>query len=634
MLRAPQVARSKFNLILLLGFFILGTFLVAWSASLIFHQIIFAGSQPSTQFQQNPSAMYQVLSSAAQPALSVSPSSGPAGTNIELTGQGFPPGATIDLFWSTVNGSWVVQGHDFLGSKLIPTQQRLSPVQTNLAGQFNTTLKVPYDYGTKHNILATVRTANSSAAKISAQAIFNLIPSFQISSKSGPSGTHITIKAAGLGWGLYSTDYHVLWDNNYAGYITGISTMGNATFTITAVGSVGEHYIDIYEGYPGPAYLNIQQSPPSAQYNSPPLIPFHAVFTITPSSNQPDQSAASVLAGVSLLTILGGVIASASLTVVGRGSMRRVSTKITLALVVVAMLLGGTSIYLTAFPTTSSAQADTSSYVVQPPINVTQAIDASGIVLNNQSTSGNLAATPSIVTVGRQLLISGSGLAPNANLQIEWSTMVGSYLRGWNTTLRPLENVKTDAQGGFSSSITVPHDLEGIHEIKIANISSSATAFVYIVRSAMISPTSGPAGTIIQINMTGVGWTFATNTATIVYDNSYVGYVCGFNSNGDVTAWVKAVGTPGIHTIDIYPTIYMGPNNTNAEYRYPLLDPQDHPAHSASFHFEFVITGQQQTSNGLASPLDIGAMTVIFGLAFLIVQSPIVAKREPVTSRI
>jgi hypothetical protein len=92
----------------------------------------------------------------------------------------------------------------------------------------------------------------------------------------------------------------------------------------------------------------------------------------------------------------------------------------------------------------------------------------------------------------------------------------------------------------------------------------------------------------------GVGWDFNTNIATLDYDNGYVGYGCGFNSGGNVTFTLVAVGAPGIHTIDVYPSVWWGPSNFASqqvvEYRYPLLTPQDHPELMPSFHFTFLVT--------------------------------------------
>jgi hypothetical protein len=56
----------------------------------------------------------------------------------------------------------------------------------------------------------------------------------------------------------------------------------------------------------------------------------------------------------------------------------------------------------------------------------------------------------------------------------------------------------------------------------------------------------------------GCGWTETANIYTVVFDNSYVGYVCAFNSQGDVEIPLQATGDPGWHVIDLYPAIYRG----------------------------------------------------------------------------
>ncbi len=59
-----------------------------------------------------------------------------------------------------------------------------------------------------------------------------------------------------------------------------------------------------------------------------------------------------------------------------------------------------------------------------------------------------------------------------------------------------------------------------------------------------------------NVHLKGVGWTQLDNTIAVTYDNRYVGYGCGFNSNGDVVLNLVATGGPGTHLIDIYPLLY------------------------------------------------------------------------------
>lgn len=80
---------------------------------------------------------------------------------------------------------------------------------------------------------------------------------------------------------------------------------------------------------------------------------------------------------------------------------------------------------------------------------------------------------------------------------------------------------------------------------------------------------------------------------TLTYDNAYLGYVCGFNTNGDVEIFMPAAGTPGWHFIDLYPAIYKGvdvPGTNN--FRIPQLTyALDHPGERLpAFRFAFEIT--------------------------------------------
>jgi hypothetical protein len=74
-------------------------------------------------------------------------------------------------------------------------------------------------------------------------------------------------------------------------------------------------------------------------------------------------------------------------------------------------------------------------------------------------------------------------------------------------------------------------------------------------------------GQHFTVHLKGVGWTQLDNTIAVDYDNSYVGYGCGFNSNGDVVMNFWATGGPGTHLIDMYPLLYtQQPSYPNTPY--------------------------------------------------------------------
>jgi hypothetical protein len=167
----------------------------------------------------------------------------------------------------------------------------------------------------------------------------------------------------------------------------------------------------------------------------------------------------------------------------------------------------------------------------------------------------------------------------------------------------------------------VPPDLGGTHYISAGSLTPHSNGTIFLQRTASINATQGPAGTVVAITMQGVGWTFDTNIATLDYDNSYIGFGCGFNSGGNVTFYLTITGAPGIHTIDVYPSVWWGnstpSNKIPVEYDFPLLTPQDHPELMPSFHFSFLITGsgQQTQTFGdiLPSPLLLGVTSVALG---------------------
>ena len=78
----------------------------------------------------------------------------------------------------------------------------------------------------------------------------------------------------------------------------------------------------------------------------------------------------------------------------------------------------------------------------------------------------------------------------------------------------------------------------------------------YVKRSFVAMPKVVKAGKPFVVELKGVGWTQLDNTVAVTYDNAYIGYACGFNSNGYVRIQLLATGKPGTHLIDLYPLLY------------------------------------------------------------------------------
>jgi hypothetical protein len=523
-------------------------------------------------------------------SLHVTPTAGAVGSKFAVTGAGYPANSPLVLKWSTVNASWVVSGNppQVTGTKLVNTMMVLGSAQTDSSGSFSVQLTAPTDYGNpNHAIQAFSQNGTAFPQKV----LFDVEPEFRLSTTSGPAGTPITVYATGLGYSLYGTSYHVTWDNTYVGYATALTSRGTTNFTIYASGAPGTHYIDIYQGYPGPGYLNPQQGPPSGetQSNFAPLIPFHTQFTITTPPTKPSLSSWGPTVILAFAVVVAVLIVVQLVLLRGSARGKAVVKGIAAILLIVAVVLGGIgAVMLTGQGSPSPSTAYTpQATTVRPHITVPQSAASSG---------PRITITPNIVSVGTNITVNGTGFSPNARLPITWSTRQGSNIQGYQLVDLPLRNVTAGADGTFSFSMKVPYDLGGLHFISAGNLTRNSNGTLFLQRTASISATQGPPGTQIAIKLVGVGWDYNTNIATFDYDNSYIGYACGFNSQGNVTITVVASGSPGLHTIDVYPAIWWGTSTPaaglTAEYRYPLLTPQDHPELMPAFHFTFMVTPQ------------------------------------------
>ncbi len=549
----------------------------------------------------------------ASSSITVSPTAATVGAKMTVAGTGFPPNTSLNLEWASAKASWVVQAiptPQVTGISTPAIQVMLGSVQTNSSGSFSVQITVPTDYGGSHFIQAFFANGTAFAAKAS----FDVEPSFHFSPSSGPDGTPITFIAAGLGYGEYSTSYYLSWDNSIAGYMTALSTSGATNFTIYASGVPGIHYIAIYQGYPGPGYLNPQQGPPSSETQSvfPPYVPFYANFTVTPETVMTQSSSQSTndafvshnAASFGAFALLAALVGGAFFVSRKDPGERRAISRVVIAVVIILVVaIAGIGLYAATSTKASTTSSSTSATSTGPEVSFTPVATVVRpqitVPVNTATTGPRISVSPTIVSVGDNITVSGAGFTPNTQVPLVWTTYKGSNLLGYKAVAEPLRNVTAASDGTFSFIMKVHSDLGGIHYIAAGNLTENSNGTVFIQRSAKLSTTEGPQGTMIQVIMQGVGYTFNTNIVAADYDNSYIGYGCGFNSGGNVTIDIVATGGPGIHTIDVYPSVWWGGSQFTAqqvvEYRFPVLTPQDHPAFMPSFHFTFLITsGQSQ----------------------------------------
>jgi hypothetical protein len=204
--------------------------------------------------------------------------------------------------------------------------------------------------------------------------------------------------------------------------------------------------------------------------------------------------------------------------------------------------------------------------------------------------------SPTQGPVQTRAVLKGSGFPANASVSLVWGTQAGSRVSG--NGFAPMENhlasLTVSPDGRLEAPLVIPEDLGGMHTLSIRSGDTLLARTFFAIETSVvgISPASGPAGTPVTIHLKGVGWTDFDNIYIATYDNAYMGYVCGFNSQGDVIINFNAAGPPGIHLIDFYPGIYQGPDKDQQLYRLPQLTyADDHPGNKIpALRFAFNVT--------------------------------------------
>jgi hypothetical protein len=229
---------------------------------------------------------------------------------------------------------------------------------------------------------------------------------------------------------------------------------------------------------------------------------------------------------------------------------------------------------------------------VLPPPPETQA----QTVVRRLPPQGELVATPQFSAILEPVTVTGAGFEPGKSYKLNWTRVIGNRMtgRGWEVSATPVAEATADAQGNATFQFKVPDDLGGEHGlfVDMGGGKKKEGTFWIKATAAPLKVGRGPVGTEFRIHLKGVGWSETANIVHLVYDNSYIGYACAFNSQGDVELIMIATGEPGWHFIDLYPGIYKGQETRPNNFRIPQLTyADDHPGEDLpAFRYAFEVT--------------------------------------------
>ncbi|HCG02384.1 MAG TPA: hypothetical protein DEV93_17805 [Chloroflexi bacterium] len=188
--------------------------------------------------------------------------------------------------------------------------------------------------------------------------------------------------------------------------------------------------------------------------------------------------------------------------------------------------------------------------------------------------SVRLQLSATAVPVNHSITVRASGLTSSARVSLVWSTVVGSRINCtsicWTTVSQPLSEA-TPTNGVVATTVTSPDGLGGWHAVQMLQAGKLVAEQPIFLKENIVgsgvSALTVKEGQLFTVHLKGIGWTQLDNTRGVTYDNSYIGYGCGFSSNGDMQLELRATGGAGTHLIDIYPVLFTEtPSFANTPY--------------------------------------------------------------------
>ena len=174
------------------------------------------------------------------------------------------------------------------------------------------------------------------------------------------------------------------------------------------------------------------------------------------------------------------------------------------------------------------------------------------------------------------VVAKAAGLKATTKYDLVWTTGKvtwklsddkSKYLgRDAKTIQKTLQSVTTDGTGAFTTTFAVPHGFGYGHDVMVVDAEKVIRnkSLFDVDMTTTITPTSGPVGTPITVEVKGIGYQSYQNSFQLDYDNAYTGWVSSITTDGYAKFVIPATGAVGTHIITLghseFGAPYMNPN--------------------------------------------------------------------------
>ena len=208
--------------------------------------------------------------------------------------------------------------------------------------------------------------------------------------------------------------------------------------------------------------------------------------------------------------------------------------------------------------------------------------------------TGKLALEPAHGAWDAKVTATATGLKPATKYDLVWTTGKVQWKlsddrskflgRTASAIQKVLQSPTTDANGAFQAGFTVPQGFGYAHDVMVVDAQSVIRnkSLFDVDMVTTISPTSGPLGTPITVEVKGIGWQSYQNSFQLDWDNGYTGWVSSITTDGYAKFVIPATGAVGTHIITL----------GHSEFGAPYMNPNQQPVvASRPFpHIPFTIT--------------------------------------------
>jgi hypothetical protein len=190
--------------------------------------------------------------------------------------------------------------------------------------------------------------------------------------------------------------------------------------------------------------------------------------------------------------------------------------------------------------------------------------------------AGKFALEPAHGPWDTKVTATATGLKPNTKYDLVWVTGKvawklsddrSKYLgRDAKTVQNTIGSYTADPNGAFVATFPVPQGCGYAHDVMVVDVEKTIRnkALFDVDMTTTITPTSGPVGTPITVEVKGIGYQSYQNSFQLTYDNAYTGWVSSITTDGYAKFVIPATGFVGTHIVTLghseFGAPYMNPN--------------------------------------------------------------------------